>query len=518
MPRTTQINSKKLKKKIFREINDYFFIIVGLSLYAFSFTYFLLPYSIPSGGVTGIGAIIFYATGIPMQYPYFIINVILLLMALKFIGKQFVIRTVFAVFALSILLTVAQDVAQDAQGHFPKLLGDQVFLSILISCIFNGLALAIVFLHNGSTGGLDIVAAAVNKYKDVSLGRVFITCDLCIISSTLFIFAGDFQKFIFGLCVIFLEAIVLDYVMNASRESVQFFIFSKKYEEIAEAINTRVRRGVTYLDAQGYYSGKPMKVIVTIAKKRESLFIFRLIKMIDPNAFVSQSSVIGVFGEGFDQIKVSVPKRLKPQFVFATHNANKLEEVRDILGDYVDILSLRDIGCNEDIPETADTLDGNSLQKAQYVYDHYHYNCFADDTGLEVDALSGAPGVHTARYAGNGHDSEANVNKLLNELSGKTQRTAQFRTCITLIKEGKVEQFDGIVKGVITTERKGQNGFGYDPVFAPEGYDKTFAELGSDVKNRISHRARAIQELNTFLRKQREEEIKKIGNNAVTSH
>ncbi len=505
------LNTKHLMRFVLREINDYLFITFGLALYAISFTYFLLPYEIPSGGVTGISAIIFYATKIPMQYPYFIINVVLLLMAYKFLGIRFLIRTIFAIFGLSLMLTYTQYIAQNPDGTFPMILGaDQQFMSIIIACIFNGIALAVVFLHNGSTGGLDIVAAAINKFKDVSFGQVFIVCDCCIVSSTLLIFDNNsIQKFVFGLIVVFLEAIVLDYVMNTSRESVQFFIFSKKYEDIAEAINTRVRRGVTLLDAQGYYSGKDMKVIVTIAKKRESLYIFRLIKMIDTNAFVSQSRVIGVFGEGFDQIKVSVPKHLKPQLVFATHNANKLEEVRDIMGDFVDILSLRDIGCTEDIPETADTLDGNSLLKAQYVYDKYHYNCFADDTGLEVDALNGAPGVHTARYAGHGHDSEANINKLLENLKGQNNRKAQFRTCITLINNGKVEQFDGIVRGDITTERIGEGGFGYDPIFAPEEYGKTFSELGIGVKNQISHRARAIIKLSEFLKKQLQEEISK---------
>ncbi|MDO5447230.1 MAG: non-canonical purine NTP diphosphatase [Prevotellaceae bacterium] len=197
---------------------------------------------------------------------------------------------------------------------------------------------------------------------------------------------------------------------------------------------------------------------------------------------------------------MKVPKALRPQYVFATHNANKLEEVRDILGDKIDILSLRDIGCNEDIPETADTLNGNSLLKAQYVYDNYHFNCIADDTGLEVEALGGAPGVRTARYAGEGHDPEANINKLISELQGKDNRKAQFRTCITLIKDGEVKQFDGIVRGEITTERRGEGGFGYDPIFAPEEYGKTFAELGVNIKNKISHRARAIAKLADYLK------------------
>ena len=496
------LNLNLNKRLIWKEVKDYLFMTIGMAIFAFSFTLFLLPYEIVSSGVTGIASIIFYATGIPIQYPYFIINVVLLVLALKFLGRQFVIRTVYAIFMLSALLTLAQAILMK-DGHFIKILGEhQEFMSIILACCFNGFGLAMVFLHNGSTGGTDIIAAAINKYKDVSLGTVFMTLDFVIISSSMFIF-HDWTKLVFGLCVIFLEALVLDYVMNAMRESVQFFIFSKRYKEIAEAINTRVRRGVTLLDAHGYYSGKEMKVIVTLAKKRESVFIFRLIKMIDPNAFVSQSSVIGVYGEGFDHIKVSVPKNLKPQLVFATHNANKLEEVRDILGDKMDILSLRDIGCSEDIPETADTLNGNSLLKAQYVYDHYHFNCIADDTGLEVDALGGAPGVHTARYAGNGHDSNANVNKLLEEMKDKDNRKAQFRTCITLIRDGEVHQFDGIVRGEITSERKGEGGFGYDPVFAPEEYGKTFAELGTNVKNKISHRARAINELAKFLKQEK---------------
>lgn len=494
------------KKILMGEVKDYFFMTLGMVIYACSFTLFLLPYEIVTGGVTGISAIIFYATKIPIQYPYFIINVVLLLMALKFLGRTFVIRTIYAIFVLSSLLTLFQDVFAGSDGTLPKILGEhQEFMSIILACGLNGIGLALVFLHNGSTGGLDIIAAAVNKFNDISIGKVFIIADFCVVSSTLFIW-HDFSKLVFGLCVIFLEAVVLDYVMNASRESVQFFIFSKKYKEIAEAINTRVKRGVTYLDGHGYYSGKDMKVIVCLAKKREGVNIFRLIKMIDPNAFVSQSSVIGVFGEGFDQIKVKVPKKMKPQLVFATHNANKLEEAREILDDFVDILSLRDIGCNEDIPETADTLEGNSFLKAKYVYDNYHYDCFADDTGLEVQALGGAPGVHTARYAGHGHDTEANINKLLSELEKKSDRHAQFRTCITLIRKGETKQFNGIVKGEIATERRGEGGFGYDPVFAPEEHkNKTFAELGINVKNKISHRARALAELSTFLKQAKTE-------------
>ena len=187
------------------------------------------------------------------------------------------------------------------------------------------------------------------------------------------------------------------------------------------------------------------------------------------------------------------------KYVFATNNAHKLEEVKDILGDKIELLSMKDINCQADIPETADTLAGNALIKARYIYENYHMDCFADDTGLEVEALNGAPGVYSARYAGDAHNSEANMKKLLAELEGKENRKAQFRTAICLIEGGEKHLFEGIVKGEIIREKKGSSGFGYDPVFVPEGYSGTFAEMGAEEKNRISHRARAVQRLCDYL-------------------
>ena len=191
---------------------------------------------------------------------------------------------------------------------------------------------------------------------------------------------------------------------------------------------------------------------------------------------------------------------MKRKLVFATNNAHKLEEVAAILGDQVELLSLNDIGCRTDIPETAETLEGNALLKSSYIYKNYHLDCFADDTGLEVETLNGAPGVYSARYAGGeGHDAQANMLKLLHELDGKENRKAQFRTAISLILDGKEYLFEGVIKGEIIKEKRGDSGFGYDPVFMPEGYDRTFAELGNDIKNQISHRALAVQKLCEFL-------------------
>lgn len=188
------------------------------------------------------------------------------------------------------------------------------------------------------------------------------------------------------------------------------------------------------------------------------------------------------------------------KLVFATNNEHKLREVRTILGNKVELLSLADIGCHADIPETADTLDGNALIKAHYVYDNYGLDCFADDTGLEVEALNGAPGVHTARYADEqGHDSEANVRKLLHEMKEKESRKARFRTVIALIEKGEEQLFEGIVEGEIAKIKQGTNGFGYDPIFIPEKTGQTFAEMGPEKKNQISHRARAVEKLCNYL-------------------
>ena len=185
--------------------------------------------------------------------------------------------------------------------------------------------------------------------------------------------------------------------------------------------------------------------------------------------------------------------------VFATNNPHKLREIREIMPDHVTILSLADIHCEGDIPETADTLEGNALIKAHYVYDRYGFDCFADDTGLEVEALNGGPGVHTARYAGDSQDPDANMKKMIAEMQENTNRHARFRTVIALIEKGVEHLFTGIVDGEIATEPRGEQGFGYDPIFIPEQTGLTFAQMGEEGKNQISHRARAVGKLLDFL-------------------
>lgn len=300
-------------KLILKEVQDYFFITLGLLLYAFGFTVFLMPYEIVTGGVAGISAIVFYATGFNLEYTYFLINACLLILALRILGWKFLSKTIYAILVLSFLLGYFQTLLpRDEAGNFVKILGEgQNFMSLILGCTMTGSALGIVFLNNGSTGGTDIIAASVNKFRDISLGTVLTFLDLVIIGSCLLIpqFGDMLQRtymVVFGLCTMVIENFMLDFLMNRQRQSVQFMIFSQKWQEIANAIGTKLDHGVTILDAHGWYTGSERKVLCILAKKNESQLIFRIIKSIDPKAFVSQSAVIGVFGEGFDQIKIKV--------------------------------------------------------------------------------------------------------------------------------------------------------------------------------------------------------------------
>lgn len=301
---------KPSKAEIMREVKDYSYITLGLISYAMGWAAFLIPYQITTGGTTGISAIIYYSTGFPIQWSYFIINAVLMTFAIKILGPKFSIKTTYAIFMLTFLLWLFQFLVNNfikapdinSQGQ-PLILGmGQDFMACIIGAALCGIGLGIVFNYNGSTGGTDIIAAIVNKYRDVSLGRMIMICDFFIISSCYFIF-HDWRRVIFGFVTLFIVGVVLDWIINSARQSVQFFIFSKKYDEIADRIIKEADRGVTVLDGMGWYSKANVKVLVVLAKKRQSLDIFRLVKRIDPNAFISQSSVIGVYGEGFDKLK-----------------------------------------------------------------------------------------------------------------------------------------------------------------------------------------------------------------------
>lgn len=285
------------RQQLLRETKDYLLIALGMIMYAVGWTVFLLPNNLPSGAVPGIASIVYWATGFPVQYTYLLINFALLLLALKILGLKFCLKTIFAVGVLTFATPVLQ--------HFitGSLISDQPFMACVLGASFCGGGIGVAFSANGSTGGTDIIAAIINKYRDITLGKVILICDVIIISSSYFVL-HDWEKVVYGYVVLFISSFVLDQVVNSARQSVQFFIISQKYEEIGKRINKDLHRGVTFIDGIGCYTNNNVKMMFVLAKKRESNTIFRLIKDIDPKAFVSQSAVIGVFGEGFDKIKV----------------------------------------------------------------------------------------------------------------------------------------------------------------------------------------------------------------------
>lgn len=294
MKPTLSISSNQV---LFRELKDYLMIALGMVLYGIGWTVFLLPNDITTGGVPGIASIVYFATGLPVQYVYFGINAFLLMLSLKILGMKFSIKTIFAVFVLTFFLSVIQKLTEGV-----VLLQDQPFMACILGASFCGSGIGIAFSANGSTGGTDIVAAIINKYRDITLGRVIMICDMIIITSSYFVLK-DWEKVVYGFVTLYVSSFVLDQIVNSARQSVQFFIISKKYLEIGKRIND-LHRGVTVIDATGLYTGQEQKIMFVLAKKRQSTTIFRIINDIDPNAFVSQSAVIGVYGEGFDAIKV----------------------------------------------------------------------------------------------------------------------------------------------------------------------------------------------------------------------
>ncbi|MFA6830859.1 MAG: YitT family protein [Bacteroidaceae bacterium] len=283
------------------EIRDYLMITLGIFIYCMGWAAFLLPYEIATGGVTGIAAIIFYATGFPVQNSYLIVNVMMIVLSFKLLGKKFIIKTAFAIISMTFILWLCQEiVASNIEG---KILGSGgQDMACVIGAAMCGIGMGIVFINNGSTGGTDIIAAVVNKYKDIGMGRMIIYSDIIIISSCYFVF-HSWSRVVYGFVTLVIIGYVIDLLVNGSRSSVQFLIISKKYKEIADAINKGPRRGVTFINAQGYYSKEETQIVMVLARKRQSIQIFRTIKMIDPKAFISQSQVIGVYGEGFDIIK-----------------------------------------------------------------------------------------------------------------------------------------------------------------------------------------------------------------------
>jgi len=285
----------KLKRQILN-IEDYIIITVGLLMFSLAWTLFIIPAQITGGGVSGIGAVLFYATGIPVGITYFLVNIFLVAIAIKVLGASFGIKTIYSMSVVSVALTFSQQLISAP-------IVDDTFLSAVLGGILLGVGLGIVFSKGGSTGGTDIIAAIVSKYRNVSPGRVIMYCDVIIIASSFFVLKSV-DKMVYGFVTMGVVSYALDAVLSGANRSAQMFIFSKKWDEIADFINQQRYRGVTILDGVGWYTKENVKVVVSVVRKRETGAIFRKIKEIDPDAFISMGSVMGVYGQGFDQLKL----------------------------------------------------------------------------------------------------------------------------------------------------------------------------------------------------------------------
>ena len=285
---------------------EWLMITAGILIMTAGIYFFKFPNHFSTGGVTGISTILFYLTGFPAGNTYLLINIGLLLLAMRILGWRYLVRTIIVTllisFAIGIMQTKLTVVGADGSHTLMHIIGEQKFMACVIGAFFEGLGLATIFLAGGSTGGTDIIASSINKYWNISLGRLLLMLDIIIIGGSYFI-SHDIETMVVGYLAMFISLNFLDYVINAARRSVQFIIISEHYEEIAEEVNTHLERGVTVLSGEGFYSKEKRQVLLILAKRYESRSIFQLIKRIDPQAFVSMSNVEGVFGEGFDPIK-----------------------------------------------------------------------------------------------------------------------------------------------------------------------------------------------------------------------
>jgi uncharacterized membrane-anchored protein YitT (DUF2179 family) len=283
------------KQKIQTVILDYVIMLIGLSLYALSWILFLVPAQITGGGISGLSAVIFYSTKIPIGLTFFVINVVLVGIAMKILGASFGVKTIFSMIVLTLLFSIPQSL-------FPAAIIKDNFLSAVLGGMLGGIGIGLVFSRGGSTGGTDIIAMIINKYQNISPGRIIMYCDVIIIGSSFFLL-HSIEKMVYGFVSMAVVSYTLDAYLSGSNASAQIFIFSPKYEEIADFINNESLRGVTVLDGKGWYTQENIKVLLTIVRKKETSIIFRKVKEIDPDAFISMASVMGVYGQGFDKIK-----------------------------------------------------------------------------------------------------------------------------------------------------------------------------------------------------------------------
>ncbi len=379
--------------KIMQEMKDYFFIAVGVMMYSVGVTLFMLPYGLTTGGVAGIASIVYYTVGIEVQVTYMAINVVLLMLAIKVLGVKFCVKTIYAVAVMTFGLWLMQRLTEQpmpdnpAKMYLPKILGDEVFMACVLAGIIEGLGLAFCFENNGSTGGTDIIALILNKYRQMTLGSVIMACDCIIISSCYFVF-HDWYRVICGFVMLFICSMTLDYAIRRRHQSVQFMIFSRNPEAIADAI-VRTHRGATILDGTGWFTKTNRKVVVSIIRRRDQNLILRMLKNIDPYAFVSMTDASGVWGEGFDPMKVKDKQKKRRILVCATNNQTKIESARMALGGDYDVRSLFEIGCDTRQEFYSVVLGQVASTRCSFIKKFFGFDSFYIDPEGKVTLVQG---------------------------------------------------------------------------------------------------------------------------------
>lgn len=389
---------------LWHEIKDYIYITIGVIIYCAGVTMFMLPYGLTTGGVVGISQIIFYATGLEIQISYSTMNIILLLAAVKILGLKFCLKTIWAVLNISIGMWVMQRIMETpdpvnvGKMILPQYVGDQSFMAAVIGAMTTGIGLAICFENNGSSGGTDIIAAIIHKYKQVSLGTAILAMNIAIVSSCYFVF-HDMQRVIFGFVIMIINSMTIDYCMRRRHQSVQFMIFSRNYSHIADAI-TQSGHGVTVLEGEGWYTKTERRTVICIVRKRQAKDIIRIIKYVDPYAMVSMTEAQGVFGKSFDQIRQEHDKAEKKKvLVLCSNNNIKLETARTTLGESFEVRSLLDIGCDTRQEFNAMILKSAPQDRVAFIKKYFGFDGFYFGEDGKVAYSEGDPDVEsTVQY------------------------------------------------------------------------------------------------------------------------
>ncbi len=356
-------------------IIDYLTITLGVCIYALTLAFCILPYKLASGGAAGIGLLVYYATGLEVQNTYFAINIILLVAAIIELGWKFLAKTIYATLTLTCMIWLSQRIYEWCSS--PMLVGDERFMAMILAGLGCGLGLGLCFAAGGSTGGTDIIAAIINKHKNMSIGKVLLMVDLSIITSSYLVF-HDIQRVVFGYALMAIITFTIDYVVGRNNQSVEFKIYSRNPNPIAELL-IKNGMGVTILNGEGYYTHSERKVIISVVTRGEKLLVQRMIKAIDPYAFVTMGNVSGVWGEGFAKMQTKSKEQEKPSLVLLTSNQTEYDTAHAALSDTLNLRTLSDIGCDLDHPISPSLLSPNLDTRLRAIKYYYGHDCLSLD-------------------------------------------------------------------------------------------------------------------------------------------